>query len=507
MAAAASNSDVPNFSMSPAEFIPQAYASQVGQATPRVAPHGAAHSAAMYPQQSDMIQSGQFVGAGDQVVANELPARANSDINLQAASEASWQQLQSAATSLAPLHQIASSQQQQQQQQQEEYFGAHLAQQNQASSLTGSSSNLQPQQQQPMVRRRFGDTLTLDAKPVKREQAQLADKKHPLGSNQNSASLSPASGLFGSLTSTPRVGQASERAANSPAALIMNKIMNANRELVQLARQPTGLLGALGLSSKARKDHLGDQHKYSLVGLDTDGEPLAFGGFGAPSQAAGSQHAGDHTQRSPDGRAPFSLASLTRALGLSGVTTNGVQVKSGLVDGQDHHHDHQASSAINRRQAQQAEQRDLTLLLPSAWREAVKRTMSSVQQQASTQWRSIEGQLTNWVQDKLKAVPASGAATGGSSSPASGSSPTASSNAPVQVANLIASVSSTAMNMLGLGGKSGQTSGANQQSSSTSSPTADLQTSTASSQERSNKLESPAKTSGRPASQELSSGR
>lgn len=109
------------------------------------------------------------------------------------------------------------------------------------------------------------------------------------------------------------------------------------------------------------------------------------------------------------------------------------------------------------------EQRDLTKLLPESWREVVKRTMTTVQQQANTQWKSIEGQLANWVQDKLKAAANSvGAAASGSSSSSSSASSGGSSSgaasgssaaASAPVANILASVGSTAMNILGLGAK------------------------------------------------------
>lgn len=101
------------------------------------------------------------------------------------------------------------------------------------------------------------------------------------------------------------------------------------------------------------------------------------------------------------------------------------------------------------------EQRDLTKLLPESWREVVKRTMSTVQQQANAQWKVVEGQLANWVQDKLKTVAAASAAAGSSQNSAGAASPVStggSSNAssPTAMSNIIASVSSSALNILGL---------------------------------------------------------
>lgn len=91
------------------------------------------------------------------------------------------------------------------------------------------------------------------------------------------------------------------------------------------------------------------------------------------------------------------------------------------------------------------EQRELSQLIPHSWREVVKRTVNNVQQTASTQWRSFEGQLTNWVQDKLKAFPS---ASSQSSSPPS----SVGSTGPAR-SNIIAAMGSNAVTrILGLGG-------------------------------------------------------
>jgi len=135
-----------------------------------------------------------------------------------------------------------------------------------------------------------------------------------------------------------------------------------------------------------------------------------------------------------------------------------------------------------------AEQRDLTKLLPESWREVVKRTMSTVQQQANTQWKAVEGQLATWVQEKLKSAanqaspgPLASAASPASSSSSSSGTGTASSptNASLpKMSNIIASVSSTALNILGLNGGNKQaaanvqTAGASAQQTDRSSPAA-----------------------------------
>lgn len=118
------------------------------------------------------------------------------------------------------------------------------------------------------------------------------------------------------------------------------------------------------------------------------------------------------------------------------------------------------------------EQRDLSQLVPQSWKEAVKRTYSSVQQTASTQWRSFEGQVSSWVQDKLKPNSASGPsqASGASSSP-TGSASSAGSN----VASFISNVGSAAVNMLGFGPTNGINNNANNKSAAGSSGTNESQ--------------------------------
>lgn len=140
-----------------------------------------------------------------------------------------------------------------------------------------------------------------------------------------------------------------------------------------------------------------------------------------------------------------------------------------------------------------AEQRELSQLLPQSWREVVKRTVNSVKQEASTQWRSIEGQLTSWVQDKLKSLPTGGSP--GSSVSASSASGAAGAS-PTPVANLIATVSNTAMNLLGMtgGNKAGSVlAGPHQPAHSASSGSASPLAEAASSSSSGGKQDSPSR--------------
>ncbi|KAG9508737.1 hypothetical protein GZH46_02761 [Fragariocoptes setiger] len=89
-----------------------------------------------------------------------------------------------------------------------------------------------------------------------------------------------------------------------------------------------------------------------------------------------------------------------------------------------------------------ASERDLTQLLPQAWRDTMKRTVSSVQQTASNQWKSIEDQLHNWVRDKVKVLPPvkwlDGALSSVKASPSPTSSTSSSSSFPAVLAAAVA---------------------------------------------------------------------
>jgi hypothetical protein len=192
------------------------------------------------------------------------------------------------------------------------------------------------------------------------------------------------------------------------------------------------------MSPMKRSDQLGDELRYSLVGADE---------ISADPPTTGQQQ-------------PSLLSTM------SGAVTSALRsrpAKSGsMLAGDKTIADERAPS----RRQQPAEQRDLTKLLPESWREVVKRTMSTVQQQANSQWKSIEGQVANWVQEKLKTVAAS--ASGGHQSQAgssAGSSGSASQTAPASVVpapigNMLASVGSTALNILGLSRNNSSNSGA-----------------------------------------------
>lgn len=457
---ASGSSDLPNFSLGPHQYM----ALSGNQALQQQQSQIGSNQLMSYPGESNLFkQQMDLQGyASEPAASNEQPVRP--DVNPQGELASGWPQ---SASSLAPLQQMSPG---------PEFFGGQLAQ-NQQSNLIlqpATSNQLTHQQQQQQqqqlqlqqsLRRRFGELDTV--KPV-----HLGELEHTsettvgqIGSNQNSASS--LSGLFSSLTSG---------GSRWPTSRIMNKIMSSVKldgspDFVKsAAASASNKLAELG-SIYSRKDQLSDKHRYSLVGLDGDSEPLAFGGFGGHgNHGAGST--ASKLQRA------LLLSTLTRAIqGLSPNQADG----SGSWSGQDQV---RQVGAISR---QGVEQRDLTQLLPNSWREAVKRTMSSVQQQASNQWRSIEGQLTGWVQEKLKALPVPASLAPGaiqSNNSATGSA------APAQVTNLIATVGSTAMNMLGLGAKSQTGSGASNQASS-SEPAA-ANSSQTSAQQR-NKVEAPAK--------------
>lgn len=249
-------------------------------------------------------------------------------------------------------------------------------------------------------------------------------------------------------------------------------------------------------STNARSDNqLDEKHRYSLV---EDSDSLAqftkmpFKWASNSLEEQQQQQQGEEKLSSPSSSLsskPFLLSAMTQAIGSifngphSGVAGNLLRTESGSpaaaasqqlvrsginsklesVGDKTIINQHNKESVLRRQLVgggsnsinnigALAEQRELSQLLPQSWREAVKRTMSTVQQQASTQWRSIEGQLTSWVQDKLKSLPTGGSQTS-SSSTSSSSTSAASANSPTPVANLIATVSSTAMNLLGISGK------------------------------------------------------
>lgn len=233
------------------------------------------------------------------------------------------------------------------------------------------------------------------------------------------------------------------------------------------------------MSPNARSDNQVDEkHRYSLV-EDSDlaqfnpsnsleeqqklssspSKPLLLS---AMSQAISSMLSGQHQQQQQlrqqqTGALQSSAESGSLPLSSSSAPTTSGQFVSNWLNKLEFVADkatinHLKEPAVSRRQLVATnsnklaapEQRELSQLLPQSWREAVKRTMTTVQQQASTQWRSIEGQLTSWVQDKLKSLPTGGAPAGNQAGGASSTAP---------VANIIASVGSTALNLLGIGNK------------------------------------------------------
>lgn len=330
--------------------------------------------------------------------------------------------------------------------------------QNRYESLPMQQQVAQEQQQQPFIRR-TGELNTAstiigndpkysfkDIKPVKSDRAYSSALPTSYSTNQ-AQNLANSGGLFSSLTSS---------LANVKNIKLMNRIMNANGN----ENQQTNSYRMMSLGDvsepqkffsylKPNREHLNDKHRYSLVARDDN-----------------NLNEQQLEKLSPSSK-PFSLSAMTHAitsmfdspLAESGSSSSSYKqhvatapMSSSEINSEQHTHSMLSDKTLSRRQQQAGnslEQRDLSLLLPQSWKEVVKRTVNNVKQEASTQWRSIEGQLTNWVQDKLKTFPVPSASSSSSSSSSGSSSPAA-----APVANIIASVSSTAMNILGLSNKS-----------------------------------------------------
>lgn len=130
--------------------------------------------------------------------------------------------------------------------------------------------------------------------------------------------------------------------------------------------------------------------------------------------------------------------------------------------------------------------RELTQLLPVAWRESVKKVVSSAQQSATSQWKSLEGQVSSWVQDKVRVPQLLGdKATALTTGVAGGNTTSVTQSLAAQATQMISALGSGAMNMfapsnagnktltpatggtqLRIGTADGQTSVAQQQSES-----------------------------------------
>lgn len=259
-------------------------------------------------------------------------------------------------------------------------------------------------------------------KPVKSDADQL---------RSGLVSAQPGSlGLFSSLTSTLAKSK------------LMERVINANLANDGNSYGMVSLNDGQKMSSSIKRDQLNDKQRYTLVGLDDND----FAHFSNTNEQ----------KLSPSSK-PFLISAMSHALNSMFYPQ---QVESGSSVGNIGDKTINHKDSILRRQHQTGtgvEQRDLSQLLPQSWRDVVKRTVNNVQQQATTQWKSIEGQVTNWVQDKLKTFPATSSAGTSSGSTANGSSQAGS----APMANIIATVSSTAMNMLGFGNKNASHSASN----------------------------------------------
>lgn len=379
----------------------------------------------------------------------------------------------------------------------------------------GESAPTEPQAATPVL---SGSTKR-DMKPVKR-----SDRK---------THSSPASLLNQAVSSLTFFANQPTSAATGGSGKLMSKLMNANGnqqfELGNSYRMmslgsgsdatsasATGVSFALPwqrMSTNARSDNqLDEKHRYSLV---EDSDSLAQ--FKTPFKSWNPNSFEEQQEKlSPSSSLsskPFLLSAMTQAISsmFNGAPQTGATgghlygSESGFPPASNSKleslgdktiiNQHNKESVLRRQLVggnqinnigALAEQRELSQLLPQSWREVVKRTVNSVKQEASTQWRSIEGQLTSWVQDKLKSLP-----TGGSPAPAS----SASGASPTPVANLIATVSNTAMNLLGItGNKAGSVlAGPHPAAHAASSDPASLPAESASSSSSGGKHDSPSR--------------
>lgn len=308
----------------------------------------------------------------------------------------------------------------------------------------GQDQHQQYQSYQPAVAAAFPQQQV-----VRRSDEFIATDGHSSYASSASKSTEPQkrANLFSSLTSDLALGQTK----------LMSKLLNANVAGDGNAHRMMSLADSFGRMSPVKRDQLSDKQRYSLV------EPNSGESMSSLSEA----RVNEHKLSSSSSTKPLLLSAMANAVssiispqlwresGSSSSLSSGLASRASFLSRsglQQQIGDKtiNQSDMLMRRQPHfvdsVAEQRDLTKLLPESWREVVKRTMSTVQQQANVQWKSIEGQLTNWVQDKLKTV-----ATGASVAPASSSSSSGGSNAHVApMTNMLASMSSTALNILGL---------------------------------------------------------
>lgn len=434
MTASASGIELPNFSLAP-----QFQARPLGQSNfMNLSPQNRGFSQQTFNLPSSLMDQSSAASTVAQVVGAR--AAPSGDINLQiqpvTSLDNSW--LQQNPQMLAAQNQPS-------------MIGTLEQQQQQLQQASAPQQAQQQQQQQPT--RRFGDITSFqqqqqqqELKPVNSDRLHSNDVINNVSNSVPSLSSpqSPSNGFLSSLTSSLASGQ----------SRFINKIINANAnsglssyKMISLGESPRKLL-------EARQDQLSDKHRYSLVGLDSNENDLAH--------SNGNSLSYEQSQKlSPSSSKPFLLSAMTHAI--TSMFNPQIQHESGSLSPSSLQGDKQQiffgdktinlKETLSRRHQQAtgssnnngAEQRDLSQFLPQTWQDLAKRTMSNVKQQATSQWKSIEGQLTNWVQDKLKTFPAT-------SSPSTSASQTTSSNAPVS--NLIATVSSTAMNILGLGNKS-----------------------------------------------------
>lgn len=233
---------------------------------------------------------------------------------------------------------------------------------------------------------------------------------------------------------------------------------------------------------------LSDKHRYSLVGGDSPVDTHLVGGGGVGVATGSSSLSQAHLANGAPAKVHTKvLSAMTHAIGsLLSRGESKHQQESGYLLDHKSMTINQQDKLMRRQQQRQVsgngmgmgmgignadnpEQRDLSQLVPASWKEVVKRTVNNVQQQANSQWKSIEGQLTNWVQDRLKSLPGAGSSASSASGSTSSSSTTGGQHAAAPVSNLIASVSSSALNLLGLGNKSSSGSSSQQTTSAGSS--------------------------------------
>lgn len=421
MNAAASIIDMPNFSFPPPQMLKQAQPNNLLQnfmASPQARSMGQSYDQMLIESPSPKLRS--QARAPSSLASQSFSSSAENNLQLlPTASEDSASWLQS---------QLLSGQSQ---------ASSTAAAASPSSSVTYNAQQPQTQSVQQATRR-LGEFINGAERQNSVKHYHQEESTKPV---QQSSQTGGDSESYGSLTSNWLSGQNK----------LMNKITNANSGNLLPAtpsnpNRMINLINGLIQPMEARQDQLSDKNKYSLIYSENDLEPKIppASPLTKPFLLSAMSHALTSMFNTPSAASESGSNHNNQVHGLNGDRTINLQREI-------------SSSSLSPSRKQPAiatsgqvlsEQRDLSQFLPQSWKEIAKRTIGNVQQQATTQWKSIEGQLTNWVQDKLKTLPMAASQTS-PVSPTSGGQ-----GAKPSLPNIIASVGSTAMNILGLGNKS-----------------------------------------------------